>query len=202
MLQIRRSDDRGHFDHGWLNTYHTFSFGHYRDPNHVAFRSLRVMNEDRVAAGAGFGEHGHADMEIISYVLEGGLEHRDSMGNGSVLGPGMFQRMSAGTGVQHSEFNTSQTEPLHFYQIWVLPERPGIEPGYEEHAVSEADVRNRLHLVAARTPSDGAMRVHQDVSLYLGRFDAGVQHEHELAEGRHAWVQVTRGAIALNGVRL
>ncbi|MCL4692634.1 MAG: pirin family protein [Candidatus Hydrogenedentes bacterium] len=199
MITIRRSNERGHFNHGWLDTNHTFSFGGYHDPEHMGFRALRVMNEDRVKPGEGFGEHGHKDMEILSYVLEGGLEHRDSLGNGSVLRPGMFQRMTAGSGIRHSEFNASDTEPVHFYQIWLFPERDGLEPGYEERAYSDEDKHNRLLLVAAREAKNGALTIHQDASVYLAALDAGASVSHALAEGRHAWIQVLRGSVTVNG---
>jgi redox-sensitive bicupin YhaK (pirin superfamily) len=202
MIKIRKSEDRGRFDHGWLDTRHTFSFGDYQDPEQTGFRALRVMNEDRVRPGEGFGTHGHRDMEIVSYVLEGALEHRDSMGNGSVLRRGMFQRMSAGTGVLHSEFNHSSSEPVHFYQIWLLPERAGIEPGYEDKQFSNGEKRNRLRLVAAADGRDGALRVHQDAEIYLAEIADGREVRHALAEGRHAWVQVLRGAVTLNDVAL
>jgi redox-sensitive bicupin YhaK (pirin superfamily) len=202
MIKVRKSEDRGHFDHGWLDTRHTFSFGGYRDPALTGFRALRVMNEDRVRPGEGFGTHGHRDMEIISYVLDGALEHRDSLGNGSVLRRGMFQRMSAGTGVRHSEFNHASDAPVHLYQIWLLPEREGIEPGYEEKVFANGEKRNRLRLVAARDGRDGALTVHQDVGIYLAQIEAGRAVRHGLAAGRHAWVQVLRGAVTLSGVAL
>ena len=202
MLQTRKSADRGHFDHGWLNTFHTFSFGHYRDRDYMGFRSLRVMNEDFVAPGQGFGTHPHANMEIVTYVLEGALEHRDSMGNGEVLRPGEFQRMSAGTGITHSEFNPSDGEPVHLYQIWLLPERNGIEPSYEQKRFADEERQNRLRLVASRDGADGSLLIHQDARIYLGTLDDGVVVEHTLAAGRHAWVQVLRGRAAINGVEL
>lgn len=202
MIRVRKSDERGRFDHGWLDTRHTFSFGGYQDPEHMGFRTLRVINEDRVQPGAGFGEHGHTDMEIISYVLDGGLEHRDSMGNGSVLRPGMFQLMSAGTGVRHSEFNHSSSEPVHFYQIWLLPEREGIEPSYEEKAFTNGEKRNQLRLVAAPGGPQGALTIHQDSEIYLAEIENGHTVQHSLKDGRHAWVQVLRGAVELNGIAL
>jgi redox-sensitive bicupin YhaK (pirin superfamily) len=202
MIRIRKSDERGHFDHGWLDTRHTFSFGEYHDPTHDGFRALQVINEDRVGPGQGFGTHGHRDMEIVSYVLDGALEHRDSLGNGSVLRRGMFQRMSAGTGVRHSEFNHSADEPVHFYQIWLLPGRDGLEPGYEEKVFANGEKRNRLRLVAARDGRDGALTIHQDAEIFLAELEGGYAVRHALQRGRHAWVQVLRGAVTLNGVGL
>lgn len=202
MIMLRKSEDRGHFDHGWLNTHHTFSFGSYRDPNHMNFRTLRVMNEDRVQAGAGFGEHGHSNMEIISYVLDGALEHRDSMGNGSVLTPGTFQRMSAGTGVRHSEFNHAQDADLHFYQIWILPETQNIPPSYEERHFDPQDQRNQWILAASRDARDDSMKIHQDALLYLARLDVDQELSHALASDRHAWLQCLRGAVQLGDHKL
>jgi redox-sensitive bicupin YhaK (pirin superfamily) len=202
MITIRKAADRGHADHGWLNTYHTFSFSTYRDPKHVHFRALRVMNEDVVAPGQGFGTHPHDNMEIVTYVLEGALEHRDSMGNGEVLRPGEFQRMSAGTGITHSEFNPSQTEPVHLYQIWLFPERDGLEPSYEQKRFDEAGRHNRLQLVASPNADDGSLRIHQDARVYLSNVDDGQTVRHELARGRHAWLQVLRGSVSLNGEAL
>jgi quercetin 2,3-dioxygenase len=199
MITIRRAGDRGHANHGWLDTWHTFSFGSYRDPRHMGFRSLRVMNEDFVAPGQGFGTHPHRDMEIVTYVLEGALEHRDSMGNGEVLKPGEFQRMSAGTGITHSEFNPSDSEAVHLYQIWLLPERKGIEPSYEQKRFAEDERRNRLRLVASRDVADGSLLIHQDARVFLSTVDGGQQVPYEVAEGRHAWLQVLRGNISLNG---
>jgi redox-sensitive bicupin YhaK (pirin superfamily) len=199
MMQIRRSRERGHFDHGWLNTYHTFSFGDYYDPEHEAFRSLRVLNEDVVAADTGFPAHPHRDMEIVTYVLEGGLQHRDSMGNGSVMRPGDVQRMSAGTGVRHSEANASKSEPVHLLQIWIYPERNGLAPGYEQKAFSAAEKRGKLRLVASRDGREGSVTIHQDAELYATLVGAGETVRHELQPGRHAWVQVARGEVKLNG---
>lgn len=199
MLQVRKSSDRGHFEHGWLDTYHTFSFGQYRDPRQMGFRSLRVMNEDRVEPGQGFGTHPHQNMEIVTYVLAGALEHRDSMGNGEVLRPGEFQRMSAGTGITHSEFNPSQSEPVHLYQIWLLPERNGIEPSYEQKQFPQAERRNRLRLVASRDAADGSLLIHQDARIFLASIDKGQQVSQPLGVGRHAWLQVLRGQVSLNG---
>ncbi|MEX0728680.1 MAG: pirin family protein [Planctomycetaceae bacterium] len=202
MIQIRKAADRGHADHGWLDTYHTFSFSTYQDHGHVRFRALRVMNEDRVAPGQGFGTHPHRDMEIVTYVLEGVLEHKDSMGNGEVLRPGEFQRMSAGTGITHSEFNPSATEPVHLYQIWLFPERKNIEPGYEQKRFAAEDRCNRLQMVASREAADGSLRIHQDARIYLANIDNGKSIEHAVADGRHAWLQVLRGSVTLNGQAL
>ncbi len=202
MIQVRRANERGHADYGWLNTYYTFSFSSYRDPNHMGFRSLRVMNEDVIAPGQGFGTHPHRDMEIVTYVLEGALEHKDSMGNGEVLHAGEFQRMSAGTGITHSEFNPSDVEPVHLYQIWLFPERNGIEPGYEQKRFPKEGRQNRLQLVASRTAEDGSLLIHQDARIYLADLDAGRQLEVELAPGRYAWLQVLRGRVTVNGIEL
>lgn len=202
MIAIRKADERGHANHGWLDTYHTFSFSSYRDPNHMGFRSLRVMNEDFVQPGQGFGTHPHQDMEIVTYVLEGALEHKDSMGNGEVLRPGEFQRMSAGTGITHSEFNPSETEPVHLYQIWLFPERKGIEPSYEQKQFPEQERHNRLRLVASRDAAEGSLLIHQDARIYLSSLDEGTQVTHELSPGRHAWLQVLRGTVSLNGQEL
>jgi len=202
MIQIRKAQDRGHANLGWLDTYHTFSFSTYQDPQHMRFRSLRVMNEDVVAPGHGFGTHPHNDMEIVTYVLEGALEHRDSMGNGEVLRPGEFQRMTAGTGITHSEFNPSESEPVHLYQIWLLPERQGIEPSYEQKRFPDDDRRNRLRLVASRDAEQGSLLIHQDARIYLSKLDTGKEVSHDLLEHRHAWLQVLRGTISLNGVEL
>src|SRR3954467_11954510 len=166
MIQIRKALERGHFDHGWLNTYHTFSFSEYHDPRFMGFRSLRVINEDRVLPGEGFGTHGHRDMEIITYVLEGALEHKDSMGNGEILRPGEFQRMSAGTGIRHSEFNPSATEPVHLYQIWLLPERMGLQPSYEQKAFGTDEKHNRLRLVASPNGAEGALTIRTGANIY------------------------------------
>src|SRR6476660_3510228 len=201
MIQVRRAKERGHADHGWLNTYHTFSFSDYYDPRHMGFRSLRVINEDWVKPGFGFPTHPHRDMEIITYVLEGALEHKDSMGTGSVIRPGEVQRMSAGTGVTHSEFNASKTDPVHLLQIWILPEVRGIPPSYEQKAFSRDELKNRFRLVAANDPAEGAVKIHQDVKLYASVLDDG-SVTHELGPGRHAWVQVARGEIKLNGQAL
>jgi len=202
MIRLRRAADRGHADHGWLNTYHTFSFADYYDPAHMGFRALRVMNEDRVQPGQGFGTHGHKDMEIISYVLEGALEHRDSMDNGSVIKPGELQRLSAGTGVLHSEFNPSDAELVHFYQIWLLPERGGLTPGYEQRGFGGKEQRGRLKLVASPGGEDGALTVHQDARLFLATLEDGQAVAHALRPGRHAWLQVLRGKASLAGQTL
>lgn len=202
MIQVRRSDERGRFDHGWLDTRHTFSFANYQDPRWMGFRHLRVINEDRVQPGQGFPTHAHRDMEIVSYVLAGALQHRDSLGTGSVIRPGDVQRMSAGTGVRHSEFNASATEPVHFYQVWILPEATGLLPGYEQKTFAEADKRGRLRLVASRDGREGSITVHQDVGLYAAALAAGEQVVHASASGRHAWLQVARGVVTLNGKRL
>lgn len=202
MIRLRPSNERGHFDHGWLNTYHTFSFSSYQDPEHERFRSLRVMNEDFVAGGQGFGEHGHRDMEIVTYVLSGALAHKDSMGNGEVLRPGEFQRMTAGKGIRHSEFNASPDEPVHLYQIWLLPDRNGHEPSYEQKPFDSAGRRNRLQLVASPDGAEGSLTIHQDARIYLADLDADRELTLDLKPGRHAWLQVLRGAVELNGVRM
>jgi quercetin 2,3-dioxygenase len=199
MMRIRRSDERGHFDHGWLDTRHTFSFADYHDPRFMGFRALRVLNEDRVAPGQGFGTHGHRDMEIVSYVLEGQLAHEDSMGNGSVIVPGDVQYMSAGTGVRHSEFNGSQTEPVHFVQIWIMPEGEGLPPRYGEKRFDEAAKKNRLRLVASRAGGDGSIAIRQDVNLYASVLDPKASVSLELPAGRHLWVQVLRGGVEVTG---
>jgi len=199
MITLRRSEARGHFDHGWLNTRHTFSFGSYRDPEHMQFRSLRVMNEDFVEPGQGFGTHPHRDMEIVTYVLEGALEHKDSMGNGEVLRPGEFQRMTAGTGITHSEFNPSPSEPVHLYQIWLLPERKGLTPSYEQKRFDEAGRQNQFQLVASPDAAEGSLRIHQDARIFLATLEPGRQVSRRLDAGRHAWLQVLRGSITLNG---
>lgn len=197
MIRIRRSEDRGHFNHGWLDTYHTFSFGDYYDPQHMGFQSLRVMNEDRVQPGQGFGMHPHRDMEIVTCVLEGALEHRDSLGNGSVLRPGEFQHMSAGTGIRHSEFNPSRTEPVHLYQIWLLPARTGLPPTYRQKWFPDDEKRGRWRLVASPDGRDGSLTIRQDARIFLALLDPGQQTAHELPPGRHAWLQVLRGAVEL-----
>jgi redox-sensitive bicupin YhaK (pirin superfamily) len=199
MMTIRKGTERGAADHGWLDTKHTFSFADYFDPRHMGFRQLRVINEDQVAPGEGFGTHPHRDMEIISYVLEGGLQHKDSMGNGSVITPGDVQRMSAGTGVLHSEFNASKSERVHFLQIWLLPSETGIAPGYEQKTFSDADKRGRLRLIASPTGQDGSVTIHSDARLYAAVLAKGEQAELALPKGRHAWVHVAKGAAKVNG---
>jgi redox-sensitive bicupin YhaK (pirin superfamily) len=195
MLMHRPSEARGHANFGWLDSHHTFSFGHYFDPAHMGFGALRVINEDRVSPGAGFDTHGHRDMEIISYVLDGALEHRDSIGTGSVIRPGEVQRMSAGTGIRHSEYNHSKTEPVHFLQIWIVPEREGLEPGYEQKAFPAAERSGRRRLVGARDGRDGAVTIHQDVDLYAALLTDGETVSLDLRPGRKAWIQVARGAV-------
>jgi quercetin 2,3-dioxygenase len=202
MITVRRANERGHANHGWLDSFHTFSFSGYQDPAHMGFRNLRVINEDRVAPGQGFGTHGHSDMEIVSYVLGGALEHRDSMGTGSVIRPGDVQRMSAGSGVTHSEFNGSQTEPVHFLQIWLLPAARGIAPGYEQKTFSELEKRGRLRIVASPDGRDGSVTVHADALIYAGLFTKGEAATLPLGAGRNAWVHVARGSARVNGTVL
>lgn len=202
MLTIRRAEDRGPTKIDWLESMHSFSFGHYHDPAHMGFGPLRVINEDRVIPGAGFDVHGHSDMEIVSYVLDGALEHKDSIGTGSVIRPGDVQRMSAGTGIRHSEFNHSRSEPVHFLQIWIVPDRSGLEPGYEQTTFSDADKRGRLALVGSSDGHEGSVTIHQDVGLYAGLFDMGERATHAIASGRGVWVQVARGAVAVDGETL
>jgi hypothetical protein len=202
MMVIRPGAARGHFDHGWLDTHHTFSFASYHDPQHMGFRSLRVINEDRVKAGEGFGTHAHRDMEILTWVLEGALEHKDSMGNGSIIRPGDIQRMSAGTGVTHSEFNPSRDEPVHLLQIWLLPRQRGLSPGYEEKRFPPETRRGALRLIAARDGREGAVTIHQDADLWTALLEPGESVPHVLEAGRHAWLHVAFGAVAANGVTL
>jgi quercetin 2,3-dioxygenase len=202
MISVRRAGDRGHENYGWLDTQHTFSFGEYHDPRHMGFRALRVINEDRVKPESGFGTHSHRDMEIVSYVLEGELGHKDSMGTGSVIRPGDVQRMSAGTGVTHSEWNHSKAEFVHFLQIWILPDRRGITPSYEQKTIPEGETQNQLRLVASPDGRDGSVTVHQDAAIYVGLIEAGREVAHAIAAGRHAWVQVARGAVEVNGTKL
>lgn len=199
MITVRPANARGHADHGWLDSHHTFSFANYYDPQHMGFRALRVINEDRVQPAQGFGTHPHRDMEIISYVLEGALAHRDSIGTGSIIRPGEVQRMSAGSGVSHSEFNASRSELVHFLQIWILPEQRGIKPGYEQRAFSQEEKDGRLRLVASRDGRDGSVTIHADASLYAGVFSEGQRAELPLAHGRHAWIHVARGQVHVNG---
>lgn len=199
MLQIRKAAQRGHFDFGWLDTHHTFSFGEYYDPAHMGFRALRVINEDRVEPGAGFPTHGHRDMEIVTYVLSGALEHKDSIGTGSIIRPGELQRMSAGRGVQHSEFNASKTEPVHLLQIWILPERSGAQPEYEQ---KRFDLGGELRLIASHDGRAGSVTIHQDAALYAARPKAGTTVKHELANGRHAWLQIAKGEVEVEGSKL
>ncbi|MBS1857389.1 MAG: pirin family protein [Acidobacteria bacterium] len=200
MTTIRKAEERGHADHGWLNTYHTFSFADYFDRKHMGFRTLRVINEDRVAPGMGFGAHGHENMEIISYVLSGALAHKDSMGHVETLRAGELQRMTAGTGIVHSEYNGSRSEPVHFLQIWIRPERAGLEPGYEQMKLDDVDKRGKLVLVAA--PEGGAMKIHQDARVLIGQAEAGQELAYSLAPERGAWVHVIRGEATVNGNRL
>jgi redox-sensitive bicupin YhaK (pirin superfamily) len=199
MIQVRRAEDRGHFDHGWLNTYHTFSFADYYDPEFMGFRALRVINEDRVKPGRGFGTHSHRDMEIVTYVLDGELAHRDSMGTGSVTRPGEVQRMSAGSGVLHSEMNPSPVAPVHFLQIWILPESRGIEPSYEQKEFSREP--GKLLLVASHDGKDGSLTIHQDAKIFAATLD-GKSIAYDLPAGRYAWLQLARGAATVNGEEL
>jgi redox-sensitive bicupin YhaK (pirin superfamily) len=202
MIKIRKSLERGHLDHGWLDTYHTFSFDQYFDPGHMHFRSLRVINEDRVAAARGFPTHSHRDMEIITYILSGALEHRDSMGNGSVIRPGDVQRMTAGTGVSHSEFNPSQTEPCHLLQIWILPESRNLTPGYEQKFFSDDERQGRLRLIASRDGNDGAVTINQDARVYASLLDQGQSIKHTFDTDRYAWLQLAGGSLEVNGENL
>ena len=196
MINIRKAAERGRTKINWLDSYHTFSFGEYYDPAFMGFRALRVINDDRVAPGGGFATHGHRDMEIITYVLDGALEHKDSLGNGSIIQPGEAQRMSAGTGIMHSEFNHSKSTPVHLLQIWILPERSGLRPGYEQRTIPAAK-KGHLNLIASRDGS-GAVTVHQDVLVYASKLKAGDEITHRLASGRHAWLHVARGNLSLN----
>ncbi|MBI4820897.1 MAG: pirin family protein [Deltaproteobacteria bacterium] len=202
MLKLRPANQRGHADHGWLDTHHTFSFADYYDPNHVGFRALRVMNEDRVAPGRGFGPHPHRDMEIVSYVVAGALSHKDSMGNGSVITPGDVQRMTAGTGVVHSEQNASRAEPVHFLQIWLIPNERGLTPSYEQRRFEDADKRGKLRLVASPDGAEGSVKIHAEARIYAAILDEGVTTELPLASGRHAYVQLVRGRLSLAGYSL
>ena len=197
---LRPALSRGHADHGWLNSYHSFSFADYHDPAHMGFGPLRVINEDRVQAGAGFGTHGHRDMEILSYVIEGALEHKDSIGTGSVIRPGDVQIMSAGTGIRHSEFNHSKSDPVHFLQIWVIPDRVNIAPRYDQKTFAESDKRGRLCLIASKTARDGSVLIHQDADIFAALLNSGEAVEHRLNPGLRAWVQLVRGGAAINGL--
>ena len=201
MITIRKAKDRGHLDHGWLDTYHTFSFDQYYDPRWMGFQSLRVINEDRVAPRHGFPTHSHRDMEIITYILEGALEHQDSMGNGSVIRPGDVQRMTAGTGVSHSEANPSD-EPVHLLQIWILPNARGLKPGYEQKVFSDDEKRGRLRLVASADGREGSVTINQDANVYATVLEPGQQVTHPIAPNRHAWIQVAKGIVILNGTQL
>ncbi len=202
MLTVRRAAERGHANHGWLDSFHTFSFANYYDPAHMGFGALRVINDDRIAAGRGFGTHGHRDMEIITYVLDGAIAHKDSMGSGSTILPGNVQRMSAGRGVMHSEFNPSPDTQTHMLQIWIEPDVAGIAPEYEEREFSDAQKRGRLQALVSADGVDGSMKIHQDARLYAGLFDGAESATLELAAGRRAWVHVARGSIVVNGVEL
>jgi quercetin 2,3-dioxygenase len=202
MFTIRPANERGHADHGWLDSHHTFSFADYYDPKHMGFRSLRVINDDRVAPGNGFGRHSHRDMEIVSYVLEGALEHRDSMGTGSVIRADDVQKMSAGTGVVHSEYNASKTNPVHFLQIWLVPTERGLEPSYEQKTFAGADKRGRLRVVASPDGRDDSVTIRSDAVLHAGVFAGGESAELTLSPGRHAWAQVARGKVRINGREL
>ena len=202
MIEIRRSEERGHANHGWLDSYHSFSFADYYDPEHMHFGPLRVINEDRIAGGQGFGTHGHRDMEIVTYVLDGALAHRDSMGNGSTIRHGDVQRMSAGTGVMHSEFNASEDESVHLLQIWVLPQRAGDQPGYEEKRFDDADKRGRLRIVASPDGRDGSVTIHSDASIYAALIDGAEEAALPLQAGRRAYVHVARGTLTVNGEAL
>ena len=202
MITLRRAAERGGGDYGWLDTRHTFSFNDYHDARQMGFRALRVINEDWIAPGKGFGTHGHRDMEIVTYVLEGALAHKDSLGNGSVLRPGEFQRMTAGTGIEHSEFNPSETEPVHLYQIWLFPEKRGLVPSYDQREFPDDERNGKLRVVASPDGRDGSLTIHQNALVSLGTIAAGERISYELGPSRHAWVQVLRGSIELNGVAL
>jgi hypothetical protein len=202
MIELRKAAERGHSNHGWLDSRHTFSFADYHDPRHMGFSVLRVINDDRVEPAAGFPTHGHRDMEIVSYVLEGALEHKDSLGTGSVIRPGEVQRMTAGTGVRHSEYNASRTEPVHFLQIWILPRAQGLVPGYEQKRFEPAELAGRLRLVASPDGRDSSVTIHQDAQLYASRLGSGEHVSYTLAPGRRAYVHVARGAVTLNSARL
>lgn len=201
MLTIRKAEDRGHANHGWLDAHHSFSFAGYHDPRWMGFRTLRVLNDDTIAGGGGFGTHPHRDMEIITYVLSGALAHKDSMGNGRVIRPGEMQYMAAGTGVEHSEFNDSETEPVHLLQIWIYPDRKGAKPAYAERSFAKAPA-GRLHLVASKSGRDGSIGINQDADVYLAKLNIGDSVQHSLKSQRHAWVQVAEGEVTLNGQAL
>ena len=201
MITVRKSAERGHANHGWLDTYHTFSFAGYFDPGHMQFRALRVINEDRIAGGRGFDTHPHENMEIVTYIIEGALEHRDSMGNGSVIRPGELQRMSAGTGITHSEFNPSDQE-THLLQIWIIPDTNGLSPGYEQRSFPELEDAGTITLLASPDGRDGSLVIHQDVEMLGGRIDDGHSIDYPVAEGRHVWLQVVKGSLAVNGIPL
>ncbi|MEM9899331.1 MAG: pirin family protein [Pseudomonadota bacterium] len=202
MITVRKAGERGQANFGWLDSRHSFSFGHYFDPEHMGFGPLRVLNDDRVAPGAGFDTHGHKDMEIISYVLEGALEHKDSIGTGSVIRPGDVQRMTAGKGIRHSEFNHSSDDPVHFLQIWIIPEKDGLEPGYEQRSYDEAERRGRLKLVGSRDGRDGSVTIHQDVNLYAGVFGQGEEASVDVGKDRGVWVHVAQGTAEVEGREL
>ena len=202
MIKVRKSEERGHANHGWLNTYHTFSFADYYDPKCMGFRTLRVINEDRVASGQGFGMHGHRDMEILTYVLQGSLAHKDSMGHQEVLGPNEIQRMSAGTGVRHSEFNPSSAEPLHFFQIWIEPATMGTQPGYEQIRFDPEEKKNKLKRLAGPEGGNGSVRINQDAQVFVAELAKGVEIPYSLESKRAAWVHVVRGEVAVNGTKL
>jgi len=202
MITIRKAKERGHFDHGWLDTYHTFSFDQYHDPAHMHFHSLRVINEDSVAAAHGFPTHSHRDMEIITYILAGALEHRDSMGNGSVIRPGDVQRMTAGTGVSHSEFNPSPSEPCHLLQIWIMPNARNLTPGYEQKFFADDERQGKLRLIASPAGADGAVSINQDARVYASLLDAGQSLNHVIDQNRSAWLQLARGSVAVNDAQL
>lgn len=202
MIEVRKGADRGYADHGWLKSFHTFSFADYYDPANMGFGALRVINEDRISPGRGFGTHGHKDMEIISYVLEGELEHKDNMGTGSVIRPGDVQRMSAGRGVLHSEYNHSKSDGVHFLQIWIQPDVVGIAPGYEQKRFESTEKRGRLRLIASPDAREDSVTIHQDATLLAGLFDTGETEEYPLLSGRRAWVHAARGEVTINGIRL
>lgn len=202
MLTLRKAEQRGHANYGWLNTYYTFSFANYYDPDNMGFRALRVINQDRVGGGGGFPTHSHTDMEIITYVLEGALEHKDSMGNSSIIRPGEVQRMSAGTGIRHSEYNPSSTESVHLLQIWILPDRKGLEPSYEQNRYAEEERRGQFRLIGSRDGREGSVTIHQDVNLYATLLDRGEEVVYQIPPNRHAWIQVARGSLMLNDQRL